>query len=251
MNTSPYGYRLPIDISTHGYLIDRLINILHVFMVVLFVFWFIFLIYTLIRFRARPGHQAEYSPKPMKWSTYLEVGIALFEVFLLLVLAIPAWQYAKASVPSAKNVVNIRVVAEQFAWNIQYPGEDGLFGPTKPDLVTADNTIGIDRSDPAAKDDIVAINTLHVPVNRPVVIQLSSKDVIHSFFLPVLRVKQDAIPGMIFPVWFQATQTGEFEIACAQLCGLGHYRMRGSLTIENDEAFSTWLNEEKKSMEAF
>jgi len=118
--------------------------------------------------------------------------------------------------------------------------------------MSSENPVGLDSEDPAAKDDYVAINTLNIPVHRPIVVQLSSKDVIHSFYLPVLRVKQDVIPGMVFPVWFEAKETGEFEIACAQLCGLGHYRMRGTLTIQTEEKFNQWLKEERaQSQEAF
>ena len=103
------------------------------------------------------------------------------------------------------------------------------------------NPLGLDPSDSAAKDDIVAINQLHVPVGKPVIVHLNSKDVIHSFFLPVMRVKQDVIPGQTVSVWFEAAKTGKFEIACAQLCGLGHYRMRGFFMIDTPEQFSTWM----------
>ncbi|HLG20999.1 MAG TPA: cytochrome c oxidase subunit II [Bdellovibrionota bacterium] len=249
MGAPLYGHWLPVDISTHGPLIDRLFNVMHVFMAVLFVGWFAFFVFTLVKFRSRPGHKAVYAPKHTKFSTYLEVSIALFEAAVLLFLAIPAWNYAKASVPKAQNVLPIHVIAEQFAWNIHYAGDDGKFGRTKPDLITTENPIGLDPSDPAAKDDLTTINQLHFPVHRPVVIHLSSKDVIHSFSIPVLRVKQDVVPGMMLPVWFEAMQTGNFEIACAQLCGLGHYRMKGFVTVETEEQFSTWLKEQRAESE--
>src|SRR5919204_619365 len=142
----------------------------------------------------------------------------------------------------------VRVIAEQFAWNMQYPGPDGKFGRTKPELVSAENPIGLDRSDPDAKDDVTEINQLHLPVDRPALVHLSSKDVIHSFGLYEMRVKQDAIPGMSIPVWFVPTRIGEYDIACSQLCGLGHFRMRGFLTIQSDADFRKWLDDQEKDL---
>jgi len=135
-------------------------------------------------------------------------------------------------------------VAEQFAWNVHYPGRDGVFGRVDVKLVDSTNPLGLDLNDPNAKDDILSVNQLHLEVNRPVTIRLSSKDVIHSFGLPVMRVKQDAVPGIVFPVHFTPVKTNDgerWEIACAQLCGLGHYRMRGFLTIETKEQFEKFL----------
>src|SRR5437867_1869589 len=124
MKPEYYGGILPIDISTHGHMIDRLFWLMHGFMAVLFVFWFCFFVYTIFRFRQRPGHTANYAPKYTKASTYLEVGIALFEAAVLTLLAIPAWRYAKANVPTDANRFQVRVLGEQFAWNIHYPGND-------------------------------------------------------------------------------------------------------------------------------
>jgi cytochrome c oxidase subunit 2 len=129
----------------------------------------------------------------------------------------------------------VRVVAEQFAWNVHYPGADHIFGKSDVSLVSSSNPLGLDVNDPHAKDDITTLNQLYLQVDRPVIVQISSKDVIHSFALPYMRVKQDAIPGMVVPVHFTATRTsGEetWEIACAQLCGLGHYRMRGQYHVQ-------------------
>jgi cytochrome c oxidase subunit II len=240
-----YGFHLPPDISTHGPLVDQLIYVIHVFMVVLFVGWLIFFMYTLFRFRARDGHRANYAPKYSRFSTYLEVGIAVFEAALLVVFAIPAWKLAKASIPSAKDRFEVKVIAEQFAWNIHYPGADGKFGKSDPSLMSAENPVGLDKNDPASKDDLTAINTMNLPVDRQILVYLTSKDVIHSFGVPVLRVKQDAVPGMSFPVYFQAKKTGEYEIACSQLCGLGHYRMRGQITFQTDEEFKKWFEEQR------
>jgi len=149
----------------------------------------------------------------------------------------------------------VRVVAQQYVWNFHYPGADGIFGKTSPDRVDEQtNAIGLHKDDPNAKDDITT-NWLYLPVNRTALLKLSSKDVIHGFALPEFRVKQDVLPGMSIPVSFIPTvttdemrkmrgdETREYEIACAQLCGLGHARMRGFLTILTEEAFATWLEE--------
>lgn len=244
MSDHYYGWWLPIDISTHGWEIDRLIVIIHVIMAVLFVGWFAFLVYVLFRFRARPGHKAEYHVKHFKAPTYLEAAVAVTEVILLAAFSFPIWRNYRIDLPSADQAMKVRVVAEQFAWNIHYPGADNVFGKADPKLMNATNPLGLDPNDPAGRDDIATINQLHVPVGKPVLVDLFSKDVIHSFFLPVMRVKQDAIPGQMIPMWFEATQTGEFEIACAQLCGLGHYRMRGFFTVDTQEKFDEWMAEQ-------
>ncbi len=238
--TKYYGWGLPYNASAYGAEIDRLIYVLHVFMILLFVGWFAFLLFTLFKFRSRPGHKAEYKHNHFKAPTYLEVGVALFEAVLLLGFSFPIARHVRA-LPPKGEAMEVRIVAEQFAWNVHYPGPDGVFGKTDIKLIGPANPLGLDRSDPAAKDDITAINQLHVPVNKPVIVRLSSKDVIHSFFLPVMRVKQDVIPGQNIPVWFQAKASGNFEIACAQLCGLGHYRMRGFFIVDEPDKFSAWL----------
>ncbi len=136
----------------------------------------------------------------------------------------------------------IEVTAQQFMWNVRYPGPDGKFGRTNPALVDeATNALGMDRTDPAGKDDIVTINEITVPVDRPLRVILHSKDVIHSFFLPNLRVKQDAVPGMSPEVIFLPTRIGNYELACAELCGLAHYRMRGFFNVVSEREFDAWL----------
>ncbi|MFI5179626.1 MAG: hypothetical protein ACHQO8_13730, partial [Vicinamibacterales bacterium] len=157
---------------------------------------------------------------------------------------LPLWYKRTAAQPSLSGAVVVRVVAEQFAWNVHYPGPDGQFGTTSLALVSPTNPLGLDRGSPFGKDDIIVIGQLHVPVGRPLIIQLSSKDVIHSFGVPAMRVKQDAIPGLLTPIWFTPIRTGDFDIACSQLCGLGHYRMRGVITVESEEAFRKFLADE-------
>lgn len=239
-----YGWGLPIDISTHGAEIDRIICVIHVGMALLFVGWLSYLVFALVRFRRRSGHQSSaYKPPHFKLPTYVEVAVAVTEAVLLLGFSFPVVYKISKVFPPEKESLRVRVVAEQFAWNVHYPGEDGVFGKTDIHLISPVNPVGLDAADAAAKDDVVTINQLHIPVNKAVIADLASKDVIHSFALPVMRVKRDVIPGQKASVWFQAKQTGNFEIACAQLCGLGHYRMRGFFIVETQEQFDAWLKQ--------
>jgi len=227
---------------------------------VLFVGWGAFFLYVLARFRRGANPQANYHGAKGKISKGLEVAVAVVEVVLLVFYAIPAWAKRVKQLPSENEAVVVRVVGEQFAWNIQYPGKDGRFGRTDPTLVSADNPLGLDRRDPNAKDDVTTINQLNIPVNRPILVRLTSKDVIHSFGLYEMRIKQDAIPGMDMPVWFIPDVTTkdmrqklgkadfDYEITCSQLCGLGHYRMRGFVTVQSQEEYDAWMAEQVKAL---
>ncbi len=307
---------LPLDASVHGAQIDSVIGIIHWLMLILFVGWGLFFIYTLVRFRKGNNPKADYVGVKSHTSTYLEGAVAVFEGVLLIGFAIPFWSGLINNVPDESTATVVRVVAEQFAWNVHYPGADGVFGRADIKLITAENPLGLDREDPAAKDDITTINQLNVPIGKPVVIHLTSKDVIHSFGIPVLRVKHDAIPGEKATVWFTATMTNAqirealkhtysireglppslttmvamadysgkdgslllkkgdsiteevvnqlreagvqdvvaapdtpAEIACAQLCGLGHFRMRGFVNLQTPDDYQAWLKEEASYLE--
>jgi len=241
------------DASLHGHKIDQLINIVHWFMGILFVGWGIFFIYCLARFRQRPGHKADYELTKAKPAKVIELAVAVFEAVLLLSFSIPIWASVKNDLPQPSDKippVRVRVVAEQFAWNFHYPGVDGKFGKVDPKLVdTALNPLGLDKTGDGA-DDVFALE-FRIPVDRPILCDISSKDVIHSFFLPVMRVKQDAIPGMRIPTWFQATKTGIYEVACAQLCGNNHYSMRALMYVQTQTDFDNWLIEKAKPPEVF
>jgi cytochrome c oxidase subunit II len=241
---------MPGAASAHADSLDQLIVIVHWMMALLFVGWGLFFLYTLVRFRSGANPRANYHGIKAKWSKWLEGGVLLAEIILLVFFSIPAWSARVDAFPSEQDATIVRVVGEQFAWNVHYPGADGRFGRTDIRLVNASNPLGLDRTDPAAKDDITTINQLNLPVNKPVIVHLSSKDVIHSFGLPQMRVKQDAIPGIVHNVWFTPTRTGEWEIACSQLCGLGHYRMRGFYTIQSQADFAAWLKEEAAANQA-
>ena len=243
MDESKYGYWFPVDVSVHGGQIDRLINVVHWFMLVLFVGWGIFFIYCLFKYRARPGHKAEHGLPTAAFTKYLEAGVVVVEFFLLTVLSTPVWFAYKNARPDEATALHVRMVAEQFAWNFHYPGVNGKFSKTSYVDMSSENPLGLKADDPDGKDDITTVNQFHIPVGKPVIVDIMSKDVIHSFNIPVLRVKQDAIPGQNTPIWFTGTQAGHWEIACAQLCGLGHYRMRGDVFIDTPDDYAKWVQE--------
>ena len=257
---------MPVLSSAKGHLGDELNGYVHILMALLMVGWGLFFIYCLYRFSEKNNPKASYSGVTNHYSKYVEGGIVLFEAVLLIGLAIPGYddvKYDKIFDTSHDEIV-VRVVAQQFAWNIHYPGADGKFGQTKVKLVDEEvNPLGLDRSGYGA-DDITTINQLHLPVDKMVKIYLSSKDVIHGFALPEMRVKQDAIPGMQIPIYFTPTMTSDeflkeiedtkrkglgYEIACAQLCGNSHYRMKGYMTIHSDENYEKWLSEEAEYLD--
>ena len=245
---------LPVAASAHAAEVDHTMVLVHILMAVLFVGWIAFFFYALFRFRAGRNKVADYAGVKAHTSTYLEVAVAIAEAVLLVGFSIPLWAKRVDAFPPETDATVVRVVGEQFAWNIHYPGADGKFGKTDIKLIDLQsNPLGLDRSDPDAKDDITTVNQLHLPVGKPAIVKLSSKDVIHSFNLTEFRVKQDAIPGVMIPLWFtptittddMRTQLGEaefvYEIACAQLCGLTHYRMQGYYTIHAQADFDQWL----------
>jgi cytochrome c oxidase subunit 2 len=245
---------LPPLAAAHGGQIDTLIGWIHIFMLILFVGWGAFIAYVLVRFRRSRNPVADYAGVRSHRSTYLEIGVAVVEAILLIGFAIPLWAARVDRIPPENEAVVVQVTAEQFAWNVHYTGPDGVFGRTDIKLLDLQaNPLGLDRTDPAAKDDVTTLNQLYLPVNKPIIIRLRSKDAIHSFGVPEFRVKQDAIPGLTIPFWFvpnvttaeMRTRTGnpefQYEIACAQLCGLGHYRMRGFVTVQTAEEFQAWL----------
>ena len=279
---------LPLNASSHGLMIDNMISWVHWVMLILFLGWGIYLVIAVIKFSAKSNPQADYHGVQSHFSHYIEYGVLIIEAFLLIGLSIPLYAQLKTTLPNETDVHHIRIIAQQFAWNIHYPGADGEFGDTDIKLVDEEsNPIGLVREGSGA-DDIVTLNQMHLPVNQQVLIYLSSKDVIHSFGIPEMRVKQDALPGMTIPVYFTPTMTSAefinkikdtnryspsgnymglgqetweifseekknefrgFQIACAQLCGNSHYKMRGFVTVETEEEFNAWLEEEAEYLE--
>jgi len=254
---------LPPLATTQGGQIDSLIGWTHLFMLILFLGWGAFIAYALIRFRRSRHPVATYKGVTSHTASYLEVGVLLVEMVLLFAFSIPLWAARVDRRPPENEALIVQVTPEQFAWNIHYAGPDGVFGRTDIKLIDLQsNPLGLDRADPAAKDDVTTLNQLYLPVNKPIIVRLRSKDVIHSFGVPEFRVKQDAIPGLTIPIWFvpnvttveMQTRTGnpefQYEIACAQLCGLGHARMRGFVTVQTAQEFQTWMDEKVKEQSA-
>jgi len=233
----------PPNASAHGYQIDYFLEFTHWFMGVLFVGWSAFFTYVLIRFRRSRQPVADHVGVKSGISTHLEFAVVLIDALLLIGFAIPLWAKRVNQFPESKDAILVHAVGQQFAWNFHMPGPDGQFGRRDADLVTNNNPIGIDPNDPATKDDLSFTGELHVPVNRPVIVELSSKDVIHAFALPNMRMQQDAIPGQLIPIWFTPIKTGTYEIICGQLCGLGHYSMKGTLVVDNPPEYQAWLKE--------
>lgn len=238
--------RLPPLASEHGADLDRLLFYVHLLMFVLFVGWSVFFLYTIWRFRQRKNPKA--CPVGVKGhtSTYLEGAVALVEAVLLLGFALPLWARGAslANFPDANEATVIRVIGRQFNWITRYPGDDGVFGLGDSKRVSQSNPFGLDPDDANGADDItVETSEVVVPVGKPVIAHISSLDVIHSFAVKQMRVTQDAIPGLSIPVWFTPTKEGDYQITCAQLCGNGHFTMRGLLRVLSPEDFRAWMAE--------
>src|SRR5437867_2746854 len=233
-------YWFPVLAYEHGGSIDSL------FMAVLVVSGLAFVLvqgalgFFVARYGENGNERASYWHDNPKAEAFLLITTAV-----ILTVLVFMGQRVWASIYFADEPANatvIQVTGEQFVWNFHYAGADGQFGRTDTKLITSTNAVGLDRSDPVAKDDVLSVGIMHVPVGKPVKVQLRSKDVIHSFFLPNFRMKQDAVPGMAIQVWFTPTKPGQYEIACAELCGLAHYRMKAALTVdESQEKFNEWL----------
>ena len=233
---------MPELASKNGEAVDALIVYVHWLMLALFIGWLAYFGYALWRFRASRRAKADYHGVRNHASNYLELTVAGIEALLLVGVAIPVWAKAVDHFPDAKNSTVIYVMAEQFRWNIRYAGPDGVFGRQDMKFISSDNVFGVDPSDPNGKDDIQTLNDIHVPVGKPVIVYVSSKDVIHSFKVVAMRVCQDAIPGLRIPCWFTPTKIGRYQVNCAQLCGNGHSAMSGGfLTVESQADFDNWL----------
>lgn len=198
----------------------------------------------------RASRQSRVGLRMSPYRTEKRFGVALGFLMALiaeggvLAIGIPVWdEYFMAEIPA--NAVLIEVTGKQFEWHVRYPGPDGTLGPKSVDLIDdVRNPVGLDREGPGGADDIVTINQITVPMGRPVRMRLHARDVIHSLFLPHFRVKQDAIPGMSPEVIFVPTREGTFEIACTELCGLGHYRMQAFFSVVPAGEFESWLAEQ-------
>ena len=234
-------FGLPLLASEHGGDVDKLIWYLHILMALLFVGWFAYFLYAIWRFRKSRNPKADYVGVTNHSSSYIEVAVAIAEGILLFALAIPLWSKAASAFPDPKESTIMRITGRTFYWTARYPGPDGVFGSNRVDLVSGENPMGLDKSDPAAKDDVVVDNEMAVPKGKPVIATISSLDVIHSFKVTPLRMTQDANPGMAIPVHFKPTVTNTYFIQCSQLCGVGHYNMKGLFKVFDQPDFDAWM----------
>ncbi len=228
--------------SKHGHVGNHMLGLIHWFMAVLFVGWTIFLCVILYKFRRKKNPRANYKGVTSHFSTHIEVGVVIVEVVLLLGFAFPLWAArSDAKIrPTGDDVVNLRAVGEQYRWTFQYAGADKMVGMTSHERYSSANPVGLVAEDPNAADDFVSVNELVVPVGRPVVIQVTSKDVIHGLAIIPMFSQQDAIPGSEIPMWFVPDKAGEWNIVCAQLCGAGHAQMVAYVKAVSSEEFDTW-----------
>ena len=216
------NWSLPENIATYGGKIDAIFWVITVVTGIAFVLVEVGIIWFAVKYRRREGRRAHYTHGSKKLEI-LWTSVPALALVALGIYSADVWAQIKGrdSAPAGSLMLGVR--AKQFEWNVTYPG--------------ADETLG-------TSDDFTVRNQLHFPVNRPILIQLESEDVLHSFFIPQLRVKQDAVPGMTIPVWFEATKTGDYQIGCAELCGLGHYRMRARVTIHEPDEYERWRAEQ-------
>ncbi|MBA4150185.1 MAG: cytochrome c oxidase subunit II [Verrucomicrobia bacterium] len=233
---------LPVLASEHGQHVDQLIWYVHLLMGALFVGWLAYFLLVLFKFRASRSPKADYIGAQTHATTWVEVGVAAVEAGLLIIIAVPFWSKLVDNFPKETEAVVVKVAAQQFAWNFRYTGPDGEFGKQDIKLVSASNSYGMVQDDPAGQDDIQTLNEMRVPLNKSVVLHITSRDVIHSFKVAAFRLTQDAIPGMMIPTHFKATKTGRYQIICAQLCGNGHYGMAsGFVYVDTEEDYNNWI----------
>jgi len=206
-----------------------------------FVVLNLFLAWSIVRYRHRKGHRAHYEPESVTLERRLTVWTAV-GIAALLAPGLIAW---KAYVTVPKNAAVFEAVGQQWQWSFRFPGRDGVLGTVSSRLVSPDNPFGLNPDDPYGRDDILVESPeVHLPRGQPVKAILRSKDVLHDFFVPHIRAKMDLVPGIVTYFWFTPMRTGKFDILCAELCGVSHYNMRGTLVIDEPAAFNAWLNQQ-------
>ena len=201
----------------------------------------LFMAYCVIKFRHKEGRVAAYEPENNKLEIWLTI-ITTIGVTALLVPGLVVWAQF-VTVPD--DATEIEVVAQQWYWSYRLPGEDGKLGTVDNRLITFENPLGINPDDPFGQDDVVIeSDDLHLPIGLPINVLLRSVDVLHDFYVPEFRAKMDMVPGMITSFWFTPTRTGEFEVLCAELCGVGHAFMRGALWVDSADDYVAWLQDQ-------
>ncbi len=209
---------LPDGASTFAGDIDFLYYVILVITGIAFLVVELGLLWFAVKYRARPGRRATYTHGSLR-AEIVWTAIPAVSVVVLGLMSGGVWNHVKGRDSVPAEALPYRVLARQFEWHVTHPGPDGQLD---------------------TPDDFTIRNQLHMPVDRPIVVHLAAEDVIHSFFVPAFRVKQDAVPGMEIPVWFEATKAGRFELACAELCGLGHYRMGAEVMVHAADEFASW-----------
>jgi cytochrome c oxidase subunit 2 len=237
-------YWFPPLASVHGLQIDQVFGAVLLVTGIAFVVVQGLLGFFVARYGQKGNERGAYWHDNPKAEAILLIGTAVI-LTVLVFMGQRVWANIYFADQPANPLI-IEVVGQQFNWNFHYPGPDGAFGRTDPKYISDVDAFGLDPNDPAGKDDYISVALMHIIKDRPVLLRIRSNDVIHSFFLPNFRLKQDAVPGMKIEVWFtpntQNFQENAYEIACAELCGLGHYKMKGFLTVDPDEAtLNTWL----------
>ena len=209
---------------------------------VAYVIILVFMAWCVYKYRYRPDRRADYEPENHRLEWWL-TGITSAGVIGLLTPGLLAWNDF-VTVP--KDALQFEVVGKQWEWNYRLPGKDGKLGTTKISLISDDNPFGINPKDPNGKDDVlIEGDDLHLPVGVPIKMNLRSLDVLHDFYVPQFRAKMDLVPGMITFFWLEPTRTGTFDILCAELCGVGHHAMRGTVVVDDQTAFNKWLQEQE------
>jgi len=202
----------------------------------------LFMIYCVFKFSYKEERKAEYKPEDKKLEKILTLATTL-GVAALLAPGLIIWnQYV--NVP--KNALEIDVMAWQWGWQYRLPGEDGKLGATKVVNINDNNPFGIIPEDPNGKDDIlIQSDTIHLENNKPVKILLRSVDVLHNWYVPQFRAKMDAVPGVVTYYWFEPTKIGEYEVLCAEYCGVGHYGMRGRVFVKDKQDYENWIQDQE------
>lgn len=201
----------------------------------------LFVVYMLMRFRHREGQRAHYAPENRKLELWLIAGTSLG---IMLLLAPGLFVYAEYIKPP-RDALELEAVGQQWQWRFRFRGEDGKLGRTDPRFINASNPFGLDPSDPDARNNVlIDSNEVHVPLGKPVKVLSRSLDVLHDFYVPQFRARMNMVPGMVTSFWFVPTKAGRYEILCNQLCGVGHYNMRGYIVVEDETSFRTWLKKQ-------
>ena len=202
----------------------------------------LFMVYCVFKFSYKEGRKVEYKPEDNKLEIILTVATTL-GVAALLAPGLIIWnQY----INTPSNAINIEVMAWQWNWQYRLPGKDGKLGTSNMVNINDENPFGINLDDPNGRDDIlIQSDELHLKTNRPVKILLRSIDVLHNFYVPQFRAKMDAVPGLVTYYWFEPNKEGDYEVLCAEYCGIGHYGMRAKVVVDNEENYEKWLEQQK------